>query len=123
MRNFSLRDMACTALGDARLATLWLERPSPLFAHRNPVQAMATQEGRLQVERQLNWFAGGRHNRPESGDPPRPAPERGDSLRDLLGDPMMELVLARAGTGPEELLGLCREIAERKRAALPVRAA
>jgi len=114
-QNTWIENIATTVLGDRRLAVQWLERPNPLFGNVAPLQALTTNEGRRQVRRQLTWFAGGQLNwfASEPVDPSPGARDRGNSLTALLSDPMMDLVLARAGTGPEEFLGLCRGIAAR----------
>ncbi len=106
-----IEDLAAAAIGDDALAARWLDRPSPLFNGVSPAAALSTQEGRHRVRRQLAWFAGESFgNPPFSGDD-------WESLADLLSDPMMEIVLRRAGSGPEQLLGLYREIAAARRAA------
>ena len=97
-----LADQARAVLGDDALAARWLTQESPLFGGRCPVDAVATAEGRRQVVCQLSWFAGTR--------PPVAALDQSEAetLADLLNDPIMDLVLESAGTGPEDLLRLCR---------------
>lgn len=103
--------LARAAIGNDALATKWLRTPSPLFGGASPMAASATVEGYQCVKRLLAWFAGESFRRTAQ------LSEAENTVDDLLSDPMMDLVLKRAGTGPEELLSLCREIALHCRAA------
>ncbi len=94
------------AFGDARLADTWLDRPSPLYGGRPPRQAIAEPAHRERARRQLNWFSGLYADKT-----PEPA------LRDVLSDPMINMALASAGSGPEELLALCQAAKDRQHAA------
>jgi hypothetical protein len=82
-----IEELAAAAIGNGALAASWLQQPSALFGGTSPLDAIATPRGRYSVRRQLAWFA---------GECFRAAP---------LSDPVVELVLRRAGAGPEELLG------------------
>jgi hypothetical protein len=95
-----LADRARAVLGSDTQAERWLSQESPLFDGLSPLASVATADGRRRVARQLSWFAG---TRPPNG----PAAE---TLSDLLNDPIMDLVLSSAGTGPEDLLRLCRAV-------------
>lgn len=110
-----IEDLAATVIGDKALAVRWLRQPSPIFHGANPVAAMATPEGRHLVLRQLAWFAGVSLRREpfftDDGN------DHDGDLNSLMSDPMMDIILGRAGTGPEELLGLCREMGTLLRAA------
>lgn len=97
---------ALAVFGDVRLASVWLERPSPLYGGQTPRQAIANPEHLKRAKRQLGWMTGQRQG-----------PELGSLLDDVLNDPMVNLVLARAGSGPEQLLAMCEAARARKRAA------
>jgi len=98
----ALRERAHAVLGTRQLATYWLNNANPLLDGASPVEAVATPEGRRRVEQQLAWFGGTPAN-----DAARDAAPQ--SLQDLVNDPQIQLVLERAGSGPEELLRLCRQ--------------
>ncbi len=94
----NLAERAQSVLGNKNLAMRWLSRPNSLCKGSSPMVAVDTAEGWQQVERQLAWFAGD-----------RPAVRarrfgKADSPQDLIEDPMIQSVLSRAGSGPEELL-------------------
>lgn len=97
---------AYAAFGDRELADAWLDRPSPLYAGRSPRLASTDPEQQPRVRRQLSWLAGHRCHQVV-------APE----LHEVLYDPIINLALASAGSGPEELLALCQAAKGRKRAA------
>ena len=98
----ALHDRARTALGSTQLAQYWMKNANPLLDGVSPAQAIATPEGRRMVERQLAWFSG----KPATDE--EIAATSPDRLQDLVNDPLIQLVLARAGSGPEELLQLYR---------------
>ena len=110
MQTLDMRDFAAAAIGDQALAKKWLATPSDIFGGSSPLAAMASVEGYHQVMRQLAWFAG-----QPIGNPKTPA-EAQETVADLLNDPIMDLVLRRAGTGPEEVLKLCKDAAFRRAA-------
>ncbi|NNE23463.1 MAG: DUF2384 domain-containing protein [Rhizobiales bacterium] len=98
-----LHERASDVLGSTRLAQFWMQNANPLLDGTSPAQAIATPEGRRKVERQLAWFA---------GKPATDAPvvtKSPDRLQDLVDDPLIKLVLERAGSGPEEVLQLYRQ--------------
>ena len=100
----NLEQRAQAALGNRNLAMQWLNSANPLLEGSSPVEAVATAQGRRKVAQQLAWFAG----QPVQQEEPVPQSER---LQDLVGDPLIQLVLKRAGSGPEELLRLYRKAA------------
>jgi hypothetical protein len=105
-----IEDLAATVIGDDALAARWFQQPSSIFHGDSPQVAMCTPEGRHLVLRRLAWFAGASLRRdPFFNDDSGGSGETGD-LTGLMSDPMMDIILGRAGTGPEELLGLCREM-------------
>jgi len=99
----ALRARANDVLGSEQLAQFWIRNANPLLDGSSPAQAIATPEGRRMVERQLAWFAG------------KPATDAAivattpNRLQDLVNDPLIQMVLDRAGSGPEELLQLYRQ--------------
>ncbi len=109
--SLQIRAQATAVIGDVRLAMKWLATPSAVFEGSTPLAASDTPEGYHRVMRQLSWFAGKPyHDQASAG--------RGEeTVADLLSDPIMEIVLRRAGSGPEELLRLCRQAVAPRRAA------
>ena len=107
MQTSDMRDFAAAAIGDKALAEKWLATPSDIFEGSSPLAAMASVDGYHQVMLQLAWFAG-----QPIGNPRTPT-EGQETVADLLNDPIMDLVLRRAGTGPEEVLKLCKDAAFR----------
>jgi hypothetical protein len=97
-----LKDRARDALGDETLAAEWLDRKSPLFGDLSPVEAIETSDGWHRALRQLSWFAATKRSETPVRDSGK------EALSELLDDPIMDLVLKSAGTGPEELFRLCR---------------
>ncbi len=103
--------IAAAAIGDKELADKWLATPSAIFEGSTPLAALSTVAGYHRVMRQLAWFAGRPFRAATS------SAEGRETIADLLTDPMMDIVLRRAGSGPEELLNLCRQAATPRRAA------
>jgi len=93
-----MRAFAAAAIGDKALADRWLETPTTIVGGSTPLSALSTLEGYHRVMRQLAWFAGKPFGSPTS------SAQRHETVADLLSDPIMDIVLRRAGTGPEELL-------------------
>lgn len=110
MQTSDMRNFAAAAIGDKALAEKWLATPSDIFEGSSPLAAMASVDGYHQVMRQLAWFAGQPFRKPRS------SAEGQETVVDLLCDPIMEMVLRRAGTGPEEVLNLCKAAAFRRAA-------
>jgi hypothetical protein len=94
-----IEELAAAAIGNGALAASWLQQPSALFGGTSPLDAIATPRGRYSVRRQLAWFAGECFRAAPLFESDR------DGLAGLLSDPVVDLVLRRAGAGPEELLG------------------
>jgi hypothetical protein len=111
MQMSEMRVFAAAAIGDKVLAEKWLATPSTIFEGSTPLAAISTVDGCHRVMRQLAWFAG----KPFSGTTSQAKAQ--ESLVDLLNDPMMDLILRRAGTNPDALLRLWRPPAEPRRAA------
>ncbi len=103
--------LATAAIGNTALAAQWFDAPNPITGGSSPAAALSTVEGHHRVIRQLAWFAGIAFSEATL------SANAQENIAELLCDPIMELVLKRAGTRPEELLGLCRETAARRRAA------
>ncbi|MDH3742051.1 MAG: MbcA/ParS/Xre antitoxin family protein [Hyphomicrobiales bacterium] len=101
--SLTLHERARGVLGSRQLAQYWLQNANPLLDGTSPAQAIATPEGRRKVEQQLAWFAG----KPAADT--QVAAATPDRLQDLVDDPLIKLVLERAGSGPEELLRLYRQ--------------
>lgn len=102
----ALRQRANDVLGSEQLAQYWIKNANPLLNGSSPVQAIETPEGRRMVERQLAWFAG--QPAADTAATTQDRQDRPDRLQDLIYDPLIRLVLERAGSGPEELLQLYR---------------
>lgn len=98
----ALRERANDVLGSEQLAQFWVRNANPLLDGSSPAQAISTPQGRRMVERQLAWFAG----QPAADE--EIAGTMPGRLQDLFNDPLIQLVLERAGCGPEELLKLYR---------------
>lgn len=98
----ALRQRARDVLGNEQLAHYWMKNANPLLDGASPAQAIASPQGRRMVERQLAWFAG----KPASNE--EIIATTPDRLQDIVNDPLIQLVLERAGSGPEELLQLYR---------------
>jgi len=111
MQTSEMKVFAAAAIGDKALAEKWLATPSTMFKGTTPLAALSTVDGYHRVMRQLAWFAG----KPFSGT--KSSAKGQESLADLLNDPMMDLVLRRAGTGPEDLLRLWQPSVAVQRAA------
>ena len=110
MQTSDMRGFAAAAIGDRVLADKWLATPSTIFGGSSPLTATATIDGYQRVMRQLAWFAGQPFRKQRS------STEGQETVVDLLCDPIMEMVLRRAGTGPEEVLNLCKAAAFRRAA-------
>ena len=98
-RTSRIEELAAAAIGNDALTARWLQQPSALFGGTSPLDAIATPTGRYSVRRQLAWFAGECFRAAPFFESDR------DGLAGLLSDPVVDLVLRRAGAGPEELLG------------------
>jgi hypothetical protein len=94
-----IEDLAAASIGNDALAAHWLQQPSALFGGTSPLDAIETPWGRYSVRRQLAWFAGECFRAAPFFESDR------DGIAGLLSDPVVELVLRRAGAGPEDLLG------------------
>jgi hypothetical protein len=92
-----LAEKAIAALGDPRLAEAWLNRPSPLLAGLSPLQGCTSEEQLILLERQLAWFAGAAA---------KSRPRAREAIDDVLNDPMIRMMLMRAGSGPQEILDM-----------------
>lgn len=99
----ALHTRANDVLGSEQLAQFWIRNANPLLDGSSPAQAIATPQGRRMVERQLAWFAG------QPAADAETVTTTPDRLLDLVNDPLIQLVLERAGSGPEELLQLYRQ--------------
>lgn len=111
MQTSEMKVFAAAAIGDKALADKWLTTPSTMFDGSTPLAALSTVDGYHRVMRQLAWFAGKQFHDTSS------SAKSQETIADLLNDPMMDLVLRRAGTGPEELLRLFKPAVAVRRAA------
>ena len=106
-----LSDKVYRATGSRLVANQWIRRPNPLLDGQPPALAYTTDKGRKVVDRQLAWFAGRPVDEVSTGHRANPR------LAEVLSDPMIQLILDRAGAGPEEILSLMQTGPARRAAA------